>query len=259
MIRRLLLSRHSILFVLMSLLICGCAGKLFVGTPPPAGSSESMNRSIEKKDRLIALAHMDLHTAQGHYPVRAALVLQRPSYLRLEILPVIGTPDFYLTASPDRMSIFIPSRAEFYSGNPSGENLARFLPWALSIEEIVMILSSARSPFDDQNVANDRYQEGNLIRVELKKPPGHSQTVWMEKNGRVAKLVRYDSDGKEIYQVRYADYMEDSPLAKSIRIQWADSPISVSVKYSDLKVEQATDLSVFELTAPAGIKTIQLD
>ncbi len=254
-----MLSKRCIISVLISLLICGCGGKLFIGAAPRADSSESVVYSIEKKERLVALAHMDLKAAQGHYPARAALVLQRPSCLRLEILPVIGTPDFYLTASPERLNIFIPSRGEFYSGKPSSENLARFLPWPLSVEEVVLILSGASPPFDEQNAAYDRYQEGNLIRLEKKRTSGPSQTIWMEKNGRLAKLIRYDSEGKEIYQVRYDDYMPGTSLAKNIRIQWADSVTAVSVKYSDLKVESAKDDSVFQLQVPAGMNIIKLD
>jgi hypothetical protein len=81
----------------------------------------------------VATAEIDLKTEQGHYPVRAALIMQKPSYLRLEILPVIGTPDLYLAATPDHLQIFIPSREEFYSGKPSAENLARFLPWGFML------------------------------------------------------------------------------------------------------------------------------
>jgi hypothetical protein len=31
------------------------------------------------------------------------------------------------------------------------------------------------------------------------------------------------------------------------------------VRFTDIKKEKATDLSIFELPVPAGIKTIQLD
>lgn len=247
------------MFWLLSLLICGCAGNVLVGTGSSRDSSEIISRTIQKTDRLIATAQIDLTTAQGHYPVRAALILQRPSYLRLEMLPVIGTPDFYLAASPDQMNIFIPSRGEFYSGKPSAENLERFLPCPMSIEEMVMILSSAYPPPVEKNMAYDSYPEGSLVRIEMKTTSGPLQTIWMEKNGRVTKLVRYGSDGREVYQAQYDDYAPGSSLANSIKIKWADLVTSVFVKYSDLKVEKAADLSVFELPVPAGAKIIKLD
>jgi hypothetical protein len=39
----------------------------------------------------------------------------------------------------------------------------------------------------------------------------------------------------------------------------ADGITSISVKYSELKIEKAADLSVFELPVPAGVKLILLD
>ena len=135
-----------IVFMLLDSDLRMLPGRIVVGPDvPPEKSLEILSRTIHETDRIVATAQIDLMTAQGHYPVRAALILQKPSYLRLEMLPVIGTPDFFLTATPDDMRIFIPSQGEFYSGKPSAENLARFLPWALNIEDIVMILSCCLS------------------------------------------------------------------------------------------------------------------
>ena len=81
------------------------------GRPPDA--PKNIPIAIQETDRIVATAQIELTTAEGRYPLRAALILQRPSYLRLEMLPVIGTPDLFLTATPDEMRIFIPSLGEF--------------------------------------------------------------------------------------------------------------------------------------------------
>ncbi len=246
---------RMMIFLWLLLLACGCTGKI-AGMQPK--SLEIISRTIHETDRIVATAQIDLVTTQGHFPVRAALVLQRPSYLRLEILPLIGTPDFFLTATPEDMRIFIPSRGEFYSGEPSAENLARFLTFELSIADMVMILSGSYPPLAGQNLSSTSHEGADLLRVE-KTPSGPSQTIWMERNGRIARLVRHGSDGREIYQVQYEDYAPQSPLAEKITIKWADNVTSVSVKYSDLKIEKATDLSVFELPVPVEIKIIKLN
>jgi hypothetical protein len=248
-----------IILLLLLMLACGCAGKIVRESGMPPKSSEIISRTIPETDRIIATAQIDLMTAQGHYPVRAALILQKPSYLRLEMLPVIGTPDFFLTAAPGDMRIFIPSQGEFYSGKPSAGNLARFLPWAFDIEDIVMIFSSTYPSLAIKDVSFESDMEGDMLRVDMSTASGPSQTIWMGKNGRMARLIRRGSDGREIYQVQYEDYAPGSLLAEKITIQWADNVTSVSLKYSDLKVEKATDLSVFELPVPAGIKIIKLD
>jgi hypothetical protein len=253
---RYFLCGRMVIFLWLLMLACGCAGKT-AGMPPKY--LEIIPRTIHETDRIVATAQIDLTTAQGHFPVRAALVLQKPSYLRLEMLPLIGTPDFFLTATPDDMRIFIPSRGEFYSGKPSAENLARFLTFALNIADMVMILSGSYPSLAEQNLSYASYEGADLLRVDMKTSSGPSQTIWMGKNGRIARLVRHDSDGREIYQVQYEDYAPQGSLAEKITIKWTDNVTSVSVKYSDLKIEKATDLSVFELPVPAEIKIIKMN
>lgn len=244
----------------MLLLLClgGCAGGTALGPGGPPKAREMIS-PVHPIDRITAIAQIELVTAEGHYPIRAAMILQRPSYLRLEMLPVIGTPDFFLTASPDEMNIFIPSQNEFYSGKPTAENLARFLPWSFTLEEIVMILSSAYPPLDAEKVSQESHLDGALLRVDMKTPAGPSQTIWMAKNERLVKLIRYDSLGRETYQALFDDYLPGSALAGKIMIQWADNVTSVSVKYSDLSVEKNGDPSIFRLPVPPGSKPIHLD
>lgn len=215
--------------------------------------------AIQETDRIVATAEIDLKTEQGHYPVRAALIVQKPSYLRLEILPVIGTPDLYLSATPDHLQIFIPSREEFYSGKPSAENLARFLPWGFNVDDIVMILSCDFPTPEGKISSRASDQEAGLTRFDLKTPSGFSQTLWFGRDGRVEKLIRHAPDGREIFQVRYEDYVSGSSLARKITIIQADHETRILVKYTDLKIVKATNLTVFELPVPAGIQKISLD
>lgn len=253
-------SGRRILTVLaLTVLIGGCAAKTAGLRNEPPAPLATVFQAIQDTERIVSVTQIDLMTAQGHYPVRAVLVLQKPSYLRLEMLPVIGTPDLFLTATPDDLRVYIPSHGKFYSGKPSAENLERFLSWALKIEDIVMIFSGAYPPLPGKQVSYESRMEGHLLRVDMKTPSGHSQIIWMEKNGRMSKLVRNGSDGRELYQVCYDDYQTASSLAGSIIIQMADRITSVAVKFIDREIEKATDLSIFKLPVPPDVKTIQLD
>ena len=244
----------------LSLLVCGCAaGRVWTEPAVSPGSAEMIGQSHGEMGRVVATARIDLSTAQGHYPLRAALILQRPSYLRLEVLPVIGTPDFFLSASPEEMRIWIPSQNEFYAGSPSARNMTRFLPWTLDLEDLVMILSGSYPRLDAAGVSYGHCAEDGGLRVDMKTVSGPSQTIWMERNGQLKRLVRYGPDGKEIYSVRYEDYRPELALAGKIIIQWADGATSASVEYSDLKIEPPSDRSVFTMPAPDGVKIIRLD
>ncbi len=244
---------------LLSLLACGCLAKSTGAPHTLPDSLTALSRTLSPADRIVATARIDLLTAQGHYPLQAALIIQKPSCLRLEILPVIGTPDFFLTATSDDMKIWIPSQGEFYAGKPTAANLARFLNWGMNIDDMVSILAGSYPFLGEDQVAVETLDEGALLRVDMKVPRGPSQTLWLNRSKRMTRLIRYGSDGRELYSVLYDDYMPENPVAGKISIRSADDVTSMTLKYLEVKIEKAADMKVFDLPVPAGAKIIKLD
>jgi len=247
------------LLAILCLVVCGCAGK--EGLVPDVSFQQPpvLIQDIRENERITATANIDVVSAQGHYPVKAALILQKPSYLRFELLPVIGTPDLFLTATPSEMKIFVPSRGEFYSGKPTARNVEHFLPWALGIEDMVMIFSGAYPMLSGNKVSYENSREDDLPMVSMISISGESQVVRFTKEGRISRLIRRGVDGKELYSAFYEDYPPGARLAGKITVRMADDLTTISVRYSDVRIETASDRSVFELTAPAGCKIIQLN
>lgn len=249
-----------IIILLSALLIGGCIQRAVI---KPDSRIEkvlmAVSGAIAENDILSAMAQIDLVTPHGYHPVRVAIVMKKPSYLRLELLPIIGTPDFFLSSSPVEMCIFIPSRGEFYRGKPTAANLASFLPWQFNIEDIVMIFTGAYPPIIDGIISYQSYQEKNSLRIEMKSPSDKSQILWVGENNRLLKLASLNEFGQEIYHVNYEDYRPESPIPGKITINMADGITSISVRYTEIKIEKAADLSVFELPVPAGVKLILLD
>jgi hypothetical protein len=250
-----------IIFLLLLAVLAGGCVRQTVTYPdfPSEKVLAAISGAVAEDDIVSATAQIDLATIHGYQPAKAALIIKKPSYLRLELLPVIGTPDFFLAASPEKMSIFIPSKGEFYFGLPSQANLIKFFPWQFSIEDIVMIFSGTYPSLKEKVIAYQSYREKNFMRIEMKALSGYSQIIWVGENNRLLKLVRNDEQGKEIYNVKYDHYENHSPIAGDITINMADGITSLSIKYSDLKIEKATDLSIFDLPIPANVKTIPLD
>ena len=250
----------SVKLLLLSFLACGCASQAVVYHESPAEKNPAANSGpIAENDVFSAIAQIDLVTPDGYYPAKAALIIKKPSYLRLEMLPVIGTPDFFLAASPEKMSIFIPSKGKFYYGKPTGDNLRKFLPWQFNIEDIVMIFAGTYPSLKEKNVSYQSYQEKNLLRIEMKAHSGCSQIVWLREDNRLVKIVRNDETGKETYTVKYIYDKTKSSIPEKITISMARGTTSLSVKFSDVKIEKATDLSIFDLPVPPNVNAIPLD
>ncbi len=218
----------------------------------------SVSGIVSEYDILSAVAQIDLVTPGVYYTARAALIIKKPSYMRLELLPPMGPPDFFLTTTPHEMKILLPSKGEFYRGAPTGHNLSRFLPWQFNIEDIVAIFAGTYPPLTG-DVAYLRYPEGNDLRIEMKAQSGMSQTVWIGSDNRLSKLVRYDEKENVLYSAEFADYEEGNSIAGKITVSIAEGVTSITIKYSNLKLENAKDVSIFDLPVPAGFKTIMLD
>jgi outer membrane lipoprotein-sorting protein len=249
-----------IFLLLLAVFASGCLQQAVIyNDSPPEKILAAISNAVAEDDILSATAQIDLVTIHGYQPARAAVIIKKPSYLRLELLPVIGTPDFFLAASPEKMSIFIPSKGEFYSGLPTVANLERFLPGHFNIEDIVMIFSGTYPSLKEKVIAYQSYREKNFLRIEMTAQSGCSQIIWVGENNRLLKLIRNDEQGKEIYNVKYDRYDTKISIAGEITISMADGITSLSIKYSDLKIEKATDLSIFDLPIPANVKMITLD
>jgi len=257
--KRLIVPRASIIFILIAVFVQGCFRQAAVLPDSfTAKTLQTLGSAVGDSDVLYTDAQLDLTTSAGAYPARAVLIIKKPAYLRLELLPPIGPPDFFLAATPEKMNVLIPAKGEFYRGEPSGNILSRFFPWHFSIKEMVAIFAGTYPPVNEPATYRS-YVDENTVRLEIKARSGSSQNMWLDSNNRLIKLVRFDESGNESYTVRFEDYREGMPLARKITITMTDGATSLTVRYSDLKIEKATDLSIFDLKAPEGFQTILLD
>ena len=254
------LMRPIIIISLLALLADGCVQREIIQSEFAAQKVlMSISSVVGENDVLSAMTQIDVATLNGHHAARAAMILKKPSYLRLEIFPPIGPPDFFLTASPDEMRILIPSRGEAYLGRPTSDNLARFLPWQFNIEDVVMIFTGSYPSLKERNISYRSYPDGDALRIEIRAPSGNSQIILAGKDSRLQKFVQNDEYGKEMYHVEYEDYRPQSPVAGKITINMADGVTSICAKYSDIRIEKVTDMSIFELPVPTGVKSIILN
>lgn len=251
--------KKSIVLLLLVFFCYGCVKQAVLAPDSLTAKTLSViSGAVSETDILSTVAQIDLVTPRGHYPARAALVLKKQLYLRLELLPIIGPPDFFLSVTPEDMKILLPEKHEFYYGAPTAHNFSQFLPWPFAVKDIVAILTNSYPTLNGE-VSYQSYVDGDVLRIEMKARSGNSQIVWVGSNNRLIKVVRIDQFGRELYTAKFDEYEEGSPIAGKISVIMADGVTSISVKYSDCKIEKAVDLSIFALPVPAGFKTIKLD
>jgi len=249
-----------VFLLLLPLVSCGSTQQAVIHNVFSAGDFPALRSGwLEQDDILKSLVKMELTTVNGYYPIKAALMIKRPSYIRLEFIPVIGVPDFLLVSTPEKMNIFIPSKGELYSGRPTVSNLKKFLPWPIEIEDMVMIFTGIPPAFQEKNISYRGFQEKNLLLLEMKAPSGCSQMIWMSGDNKLIKIIRKNDVGEEIYTVKYIYGDDARTIPEKITISMADGKTLLSVDYADVEIEKLADLSIFRLAVPADIKEIPLE
>jgi len=115
-----------LVLILVMTLTCGCAG---LPIRPDASVPLKHGEGAKYTDEgnvISALVKMEMKQAGHNYVADGTLIMKMPSYLRLEVRGILGGTILCVTVNPQRMSIYVPSKKEFYRGKPVQENMGKF-------------------------------------------------------------------------------------------------------------------------------------
>lgn len=243
---------------------CVCAG--MIGCVPrqvlsPGASTDAMfgkpDASLEAEGLIRAVAKIDTEKSGIPYRARAALILKKPSYLRLEILPLMGVMGLCVITTPQKMMVYLPSKNEVYTGKPSPQNISKFIPLPLDAEEMVWMLTGSVPGGTDRDVEQRLYRENDVWRLDMMWPSGASQTAWFNEYGLI-RLKRFDNDQKTWLSAEYFYDHRPSPLPSKIVFVMNDGGY-VKITYTDVSVDQTDDISMFDMEMPSGVDIMPLD
>ena len=121
----------SAILLALVLLLGGCtAGKSVI--PSPTAGFSSPQAALTAIDPVgdantvyQVTAKVSLASPQGKMNFRLAVIMQYPDKLRIESIPVLGPPDFFLTAKDGLFKVYLPGNQEFITGKASPRNRNR--------------------------------------------------------------------------------------------------------------------------------------
>ncbi|HLA05651.1 MAG TPA: DUF4292 domain-containing protein [Syntrophales bacterium] len=249
-------------------LLFGCAP---VATSLPKGTEYDLSArdTLEKfikahhiKDTFKAVARIEINADGKKYPIKVAMMLKRPSFMRIESIPVIGLPDLFLSANNDTLKIFLPKENEFYLGRPSRENFSLFFPVNLSPADVLSIMMGIPPIPDDVKLRWKESVEGEKLRADFFSDDKKILTLLMDgNNGRLKEIVILASDGEILHTVNYDDYcqVENIDLPQKITILSKGKNSTIVVRYSDMEFSKEENEALFDLPIPVGVRPIIMD
>jgi len=229
----------------------------------PGDALEKATSKVHLKGALKAIARMEIITTRGRYPARVAVMLQKPSFLRVETIPLIGSPDFFLSVKGNVLKVFLPQKGEFYIGEATAKNLYSFFPISLPVEEILSIMTGAYSVIDERGQTLKGIPEGKLYRIEVTSQNKKNRSLWIDPaDNRLVRVDAFADQGNILYSVRFEDFVgvENVIIPRKVTVATgkADKP-GITIEYSELQLSAETDPEVFDLPLPPGVEPIMMN
>jgi len=167
---RLLLHRTLPLFGIAALgfVLSGCAGH----TPPvppfydsPDAALRALAATPPGKQAFTSTARIEINHQGDRYPLKVAVMMKRPAFLRLESIPLMGPPDLFLSVAEGELRVFLPGKAAFYIGRATPRNISRFLPVFMPAADMISLLMGVPPEDAEETQSLGGEQEKGLYRV----------------------------------------------------------------------------------------------
>lgn len=225
---------------------------------------EKLSGRNQVRSGLRAMADIDLTAEGGRRHLRAAMLLQLPSLMRIESIPLFGPPDFFLSLNREKMKIFLPGKKKYYQGRPSRENLSRFLPLSLSPTDMVYVLMGLPPPppVAEKKIGYRESREGDRKRLDLFLNNRIIRILWSDSNvERLTDMEILDADTKLTHRVSYGNYLRlgESDWPQQVTIVSQDGKARIIVNYDDMELCALEDEEIFDLPIPKGITPTGMD
>jgi hypothetical protein len=231
---------------------------------------ETVLGKIARPDQTIlrATANIEVHDGPGRYSTKAAILIKRPSFMRVEAIPLIGPVNFFLSIHEDVLKIFFPQKGIFYIGEATPENLVNtvnFLPVGLRIEDLLSIMLGTHPRVSEKNVSVAGSVEGQLYRVDIISEGRRLQSMWVDlSNHHLVEVRVFKDSGSTSYTARFEEFDTSGspaiPMKVTLVSEIANNYSSkVIIRYSDIQFVTDIEALTFDLQLPPGIKPVYLD
>ncbi len=209
-----------------------------------------------------AYAEMEYRGPKDKLHVNEVIVVERPDHLRIEMLSTFGVA-LQITTDGQMLRAYHRGDKTFYSGGATGENLARFTRLELGVRDIADLLVGLpprRERRGPSGIAFD--EEAGLWRLSSPLEGGDTLDVWLDPEDFLPKRVEEISrDGARLYTASFANHQSAGGVAvpTEIRLELPEQQAGITLRYSNVGVNQPLAASLFHFEAPEGAKRVDLD
>jgi len=231
-----------------------------VSLPPAEALVNALRQNQARLQSFAGRGRLRFKDPWSHYSFDVTVAAVRPDRLRVQAFDLMGRPVMTLTANHEELSLLDYRQAVLYRGAATPENLSRFLPFNLRLEDVITLLAGQKplGPFIRAEVELDRDFSGNYWRLDLVRPDGQLvDRIWMAPHSLTISRSEIGPPRQEPwFRLEFSDYQDLAGQATPFRIFLADlkNKAETSVLYEEFRIDPALPETLFSLTSPPGIK-----
>ena len=215
---------------------------------------------------LKAMASIEVYRPGGRHATKAALLIKKPSHLRIEAIPIIGPVNLFLSVQEDVLKVFLPQKGAFYLGKATPENLANFshgFMAAMRIEDLLSIMLGTYPRIREKNLLLEGSLEGKRYRIDMVAEGRKVQSIWVDlSNYHLAEVQSFNALDRVSYTARFEAFDKVGLFAMPLKITliWeTDDHPKLIIRYSSIEWLTEVEGPEFDLQIPPGTNPIYLD
>jgi hypothetical protein len=229
----------------------------------PQEALAAVNLKDGRKSFMKAVAQVVVNTEEGRYPVKLAIIAAKPASVRLEAIPIIGLPNFFLSIHGGLMKVYLPQKGEYYVGPATIDNIKSFFPIPLAVPDLVALLMGCRPTMSSEEALLSGSPEGESYRVDILTRENKAwQSLWIDPEKlSLTRLERFGKNGELLMTVYFDEYFQDNEASMPSRVRFqmpGRDERSISLRYDGASFGPLTNETerIFDLPVPEGVKTI---
>jgi hypothetical protein len=249
--------RSTLIAAGVAVFAAGCAPRLASlptgpGTnfPGHAAAYEEATAQCRRLQTMRAVLGISGRAAGQRFRASLDAGFAAPGQLRLE-LPAPGKPIFVLVAAGDRATLLLPRDERVLADAPAAATLEALAGIALAPEELRTIIGGCG--FGVGTTSGGRAYGNGRVAVDVGDAVAHLE----QRTGGAWQLV---AAVRGSIDVRYADHVAGRPEIVRVRTGGGtDRATDLTVRLSQVDVNETLAADVFRLDVPAGSTPITLD
>lgn len=253
--------------LLAFLIVLGLTGcRALPPAPPPTAvaSAEELLARLQNRERanasFQARGRITFLSPERNYSGTALIKAQRPENLRVDILDILGRSILSFASDGAQVQVLSPSEGKFFHGKATPQNLAAFIPPAVSLAQTLRLLAGALPLSQGPPVRFDYDPAAGRYLLEWRRDGKLEERLWVAAQGLYpVKEEFFGGAGQPRFTAELADYGQAAPdLPGKITLKTEAPKLELRLAYSELRPNPTIPPADLTLTPPPGITVLQL-